>query len=83
MTNKDGPDEAKKTKPSRKPKIVAAAAVVLTFLVWLFFYLMYPDVPLSKTATGVVLVVMFGLVQIVLWIIESVVLKKRGIDVGG
>ncbi len=81
MTNKDGPDEAKKTKPTRKTRIVAVAAVVLTFLVWLFFYLMYPDVPLSKTATGVVLVVMFGLVQIVFRVVETLVLKKRGSDV--
>ena len=82
MTNKDGHDEAKKTKRSRKTKVVTSVAVVLTFLVWLFFYVMYPDVPLSRAATGVLLVVMFGLVQVVFWIVESLVLKKRAVDDG-
>ena len=83
MTNKDGHDEAKKAKLGRKTKTVTSVAVVLTFLVWLFFYVMYPDVPLSRTATSVLLVVMFGLVQIVFWIVESLVSKKRGVDFGG
>jgi len=52
--------------PSKAPFSVVAAVFVLTFIIWIFFYLI--KMPLHAQGTTVVAAVMFGLVSLAKWI---------------
>ena len=62
--------------PFKAPFSVVAAVFVLTFIVWIFFYLM--KMPLHAQGTTVVAATMFGLVSMVKWVWLRTRTHRRG-----